>query len=61
MSLKHTNHMHLGVKSALAKKVPTADNISDILTKAMGRKTLNTHLKTMGFVGVQASKLHKQS
>ena len=38
------------------KKVPTAD----ILTKAIDRKTPDKHLKTLGFVEVQPSKLHKQ-
>ena len=43
------------------KKVPTADNISDTLTKAIDRKTLDKHLKTMVIVEVRVSKLHKQS
>ena len=38
------------------KNVPTADNISDILRKAIDRRTHDKHLKTMGFAEVQASR-----
>ena len=47
--------------SFVIKKVSTADNISDILTKAINRKNLDRHLKTMGFVEVHASKLHERA
>ena len=40
------------------KKVPTTDNVRDMLTKAIDRKTVNQHLKTIGFVEVPPSKLH---
>ena len=51
----------VAAKSCDIKKVPTADNISDILTEAIDRKTFDKHLKTMVLVEVRASKLHKQS
>ena len=34
---------------------------SDIVTRAIDRTTLAKHLKTMAFVDVQPSELHKQS
>ena len=43
------------------QKIPNADNISDVVTKAIDRKTLDKHFKTIGFIKVEASKLHKQS
>ena len=51
----------VAANSFVIKKVPTADNISDILTEAIDRKTLDKHLKSMGIVEVRASKSHKQT
>ena len=41
----------VAASSFVITKVPTADNITNILTKASDRKPLQTHLKTMVFRG----------
>ena len=45
----------------VVKNVPTADIMSDILTKAIDRQTLHNHLKTRGVVEVQVSHTHKHT
>ena len=47
--------------SFVIRKVQTASIVSDILTKAIDRKTLDKDLSTIGFVEVTASKMRKQS
>ena len=47
--------------SFVIRKLSTASNVSDILTKAIDRKTLDKHLLSTGFVEVTASKMRKQS
>ena len=47
--------------SSVIKEVPTADTITDSLTNAIDRKNLDRHLTTIGFVEVQAIKLHTPS
>ena len=60
----HTRYLWLqdavASKRLLVKRVPTRDNVSDILTKPCDATTLNTHLTTMHVCQVVASTLHEQ-
>ena len=57
--LRHIETQFLWVQSGIrdgkfeVKKVNGAENVSDIFTKNVDRKTLDTHLDTMGFVRVE--------
>ena len=63
----HVQTRYFGIQDMIAansfviRKLPTTSNVSDILAKAIDRKTLDKDLSTMGFVEVPASKMHKQS
>ena len=50
----------IAANSFVIRNLPTTSNVSDILTKAIDRKTLDKDLSTMGFLEVAASKMHKQ-
>ena len=62
---RHVQTRYLWLQSAVAggrveiKRVPTKDNVSDILTKPCDASTLVRHLKTLGLVVVERSALHK--
>ena len=46
--------------SFVIRKLPTTSTVSDILAKAIDRKTLDKDFSTMRFVEVPASKMHKK-
>ena len=48
-------------RSFLIEKVLGTRNVSDILTKAVTRQLLDEHLRSMGFVDVTPSMLHKKT
>ena len=64
---RHVQTRYLWIQDRVAannfviKKVATAKNVSDILTKVMDRSTLNKHMETLGYVDVQLSRLHKRA
>ena len=63
----HVQKRYLWFKDRVAadnfviQRVPTTNNVTDILTKALDRKTLNKDQEVVGFVGIVQSKLHKRS